>query len=519
MIHSWSRTWFIVTTGLMSLILIGLSYLSPQFLWGFAAVVPFAIIGVIDILQNRQALRRNYPVLANLRYFLESIRPEIRQYFVESDAEEIPFSRQMRSVVYQRAKGVLDTLPFGTRMNVNEIGFEWLAHSLHPVHTRAGADRVTIGSPQCELPYDASVFNVSAMSFGSLSQNAILALNTGAKLGGFYHNTGEGGLSPYHLKPGGDLCWQIGTGYFGCRTSKGEFDPEEFSRKARLPQVKLIEIKLSQGAKPAHGGILPAAKLTPEIAKIRGVPLGKDVISPPAHSAFHGPVGLMHFLGQLRKLSGGKPVGFKLCIGSKHEFRTIVRAMISTGIVPDFITVDGAEGGTGAAPVEFSNSVGMPLADGLNFVHQTLKGFRMREFIKLIAAGKIVTGFHVLQKMALGADVCDAARAMMFALGCIQALKCNSNDCPTGVATQDPRLVAGLDVNNKSQRVANYQRKTVESVLELLGAAGLSHPDELTPRHIYRRIDHGIIKTYAEIYPQRGEGELLLPKETLSALQ
>lgn len=506
--HYWSRQWFLISILILTLVVAILSRFSAHAFWGFAFIVPYTIIGLRDMLQKRQALRRNYPVLANLRYFLESIRPEIRQYFMEAEVDEYPFSRQMRSVIYQRAKGELDTLPFGTRLNVNEIGYEWVAHSIKPLKIKSDAARILVGSKQCLKPYDCSIFNVSAMSFGSLSKNAVMALNRGAKMGGFYHNTGEGGLSEYHLKNGGDLCWQIGTGYFGCRHPDGSFDENQFVEKANYDSVKLVEIKISQGAKPSHGGILPAAKLTKEIAMIRGVPLGKDVISPSAHSAFDSPVGLLNFVQRLRDLSGGKPVGFKLCIGSAQDFFDIVQAIVTTGITPDFITIDGAEGGTGAAPLEFSNYVGMPLNDALNFVHQTLIGLKLRDQIKLFTAGKIVTGFHLLQKMALGADACEAARAMMFALGCIQALKCNTNECPTGVATQNLNLVEGLDVIDKGRRVANYQRKTVESVMELLSSAGLNHPRDLTPRHLYRRVGPGIIKTYDEIYPRVQVGEL-----------
>lgn len=497
----WSRKVFIVVSLIFILLASGWTHYWPPARWSFLLVTAFILQGIRDSLQKKHALLKNFPVLAHLRYFLESIRTEVRQYFIESDSDEYPFSREMRSLVYQRAKGDLDTLAFGTRLDVNKVGYEWISHSLNPTHPKEEVSRVWIGKEQCQQPYHASLFNISAMSFGSLSNRAILALNQGAKIGNFYHNTGEGGLSPYHLKPGGDICWQIGTGYFGCRDEKGNFDEKLFQEKATLPQVKLIEVKLSQGAKPSHGGILPAAKLTPEIAAIRNVPLGQDVLSPPAHTAFNSPRGLLEFLAKLRGLSGGKPVGFKLCVGSKSEFFSICKAMLETKLYPDFITIDGAEGGTGAAPLEFSNNVGMPLNDGLSFVHNALIACGLRDRIKLNVAGKIVTGFHVITKLALGADLVDAARAMMFALGCIQALKCNTNKCPTGVATQDLVLVSGLDPEDKAHRVAGFQKRTVDSVLHLLGAAGLNSPDEVQPYHVYRRTAPSEIKQLIEIYP------------------
>jgi glutamate synthase domain-containing protein 2 len=481
----------------------------PPALWSLVVIVPLMLRGVADMLQTRQAVRRNFPLIGHFRYLLEQIRPEINQYFIESNSDGRPFSRNDRSVVYQRAKGELDTLPFGTQRDVYAAGYEWINHSLAPVHPDPSSSRVLVGGPACTQPYSASILNVSAMSYGSLSRNAVLALNAGAKAGGFAHNTGEGGLSPYHLEPGGDLIWQIGTGYFSCRTPEGRFSLDEFARRATLPNVKMIEVKLSQGAKPGHGGILPAAKLTPEIVEIRGVVPGQDVVSPPAHSAFTTPIGLLHFLQQLREGSGGKPVGFKLCVGKRHEFFGIVKAMLETGIVPDFITVDGAEGGTGAAPMEFSDSVGTPLNEGLSFVHKALVGAGVRDQIRLIASGKVNTGFQIATKVALGADLCNAARAMMFALGCIQALRCNTNHCPTGVATQDPELVRGLHVGDKATRVARFQRETVKSFLEVLGAAGLQHPGELKPWYVMRRVNSGDVRSYHDIYPPIESGALL----------
>lgn len=483
-------------------------------LWALAVIVPLIAVGTADLLQTRQAVRRNFPLVGRARYLLEVIRPEINQYFIESNSDGKPFSRNDRSVVYQRAKGELDTLPFGTQRDVYATGYEWINHSLAPVHPDPAVARVLVGGASCTQPYSASLFNVSGMSYGSLSKNAVLALNNGARIGGFAHNTGEGGLSPYHLEPGGDLFWQIGTGYFSCRTPDGRFSEEEFARRAVLPNVRMIEIKLSQGAKPGHGGILPAAKLTPEIVAIRGVEPGRDVISPPAHTAFSTPIGLLQFVDRLRRASGGKPVGFKLCVGKRHEFLGIVKAMLESGIVPDFITVDGGEGGTGAAPLEFSDSIGTPLNDGLSFVHNALVGANLRGRIRIIASGKINTGFQMATKVALGADMCNAARAMMFAIGCIQALRCNTNRCPTGVATQDPELVRGLHVGDKAERVARFHKETVRSFLEVLGAAGLASPGELKPWFVMKRINGSEVRSYHEIYPGVEPGELLAAQVT-----
>lgn len=484
---------------------------------GVIPLVYFAV-GIRDMTQSRHSILRNFPVLGHLRYFAESVRPELRQYFVESDHEQTPFSREMRSIIYQRSKAVLDTVPFGTRYDVYANGYEWIAQSLEPEHPTPETARVTIGAGRADKPYSASIFNISAMSYGSLSKNAILALNEGAKLGGFAHNTGEGGLSPYHLEPGGDIIWQVGTGYFGCRTEDGHFSDARFRENATREQVKMIEVKLSQGAKPGHGGILPGEKVTKEIADIRGVRVGQTVYSPPAHTAFKGPKGLLEFVTKLRELSGGKPVGFKLCVGHPIELYAIVKAMHETGLAPDFINVDGGEGGTGAAPPEFSNSVGMPLADGLTLVHNALIGAGLRDQVKIISAGKIATGFHVVRQLALGADLCNSARGMMFALGCIQALKCNSNKCPVGVATQDPKLVAGLVVPQKALRVASFHDKTVASVLELVGCAGLKTPDDLRPHHVFRRVSPTEVHSLEEIYPTINEGSLLdgtAPKKLL----
>jgi glutamate synthase domain-containing protein 2 len=508
------RTRIIAGLAGLTLLVGALGAVWTSVLWAYLVLLPLVAVAVADMTQTRHSVRRNFPLVGHGRYLLEMIRPEINQYFVESNHDGRPFSRNDRSVVYQRAKGELDTLPFGTQRDVYAVGYEWINHSLAPKAPDLSAQRVLVGGPDCTQPYSASILNVSAMSYGSLSKNAILALNAGARMGGFAHNTGEGGLSPYHLEPGGDLVWQIGTGYFSCRDRDGRFSLEEFARRATLPTVKMIEVKLSQGAKPGHGGILPAKKLTPEIIEIRGVEPGRDVISPPAHTAFTTPLGLVRFLKELRDASGGKPVGFKLCVGKRHEFFGIVKAMLVTGITPDFITVDGGEGGTGAAPIEFSDSVGTPLNDGLAFVHNALVGAGVRDRIRIIASGKVNTGFQIATKVALGADICNAARAMMFALGCIQALRCNSNACPTGVATQDPELVGGLHVGDKSHRVARYHTETVHSFFDVLGAAGLQRPSDLKPWYVMRRVSAHETMSYASIYPQVEPGSLAVTPAT-----
>lgn len=436
-------------------------------------------IGIHDSFQTKRAILRNFPVIGHFRYLLESISPEIQQYFIESNTDGRPFNRNLRSLAYRRSKSLNDTHPFGTQKDLNDEHYIALRHSIYAKSPITEDLRIAVGGPDCRQPYSASVFNISAMSFGSLSSNAISALNKGAKKGGFYHNTGEGGISAYHLE-GGDLCWQIGTGYFGCRNENGDFDPEKFKEKANLPQVKMIEIKLSQGAKPGHGGVLPGIKNTPEIASIRGILPGTTVLSPPAHSAFSDSDGLIKFVGKLRELSEGKPVGFKLCIGRTEEFIDICKAMVNQDIYPDFITIDGAEGGTGAAPLEFSDSVGLPLEPALIFVRTSLDRFKLRDKIRIIASGKALSAFSIIKFIALGADICNAARGFMFSLGCIQALRCNTNECPTGVATQNTGLVKGLVVTEKSERVYNFHKNTVHAVKELVGASGHSHTSELT---------------------------------------
>ncbi|MFT5289044.1 MAG: glutamate synthase domain-containing protein 2 [Planctomycetota bacterium] len=501
------KYFYLISTGLF-LAVLGFGWFWHPGLWLLVPLGLVFLLGVIDSLQSRQAVRRNFPVIGNFRYLLEMIRPEINQYFVESNTDGTPFNREQRSVAYQRAKRVRSTVPFGTQRDLYAIGNEWIDHSLSARHPGKERPRIHIGGSACTQPYEASLLNISAMSFGSLSGPAIEALNKGAKAGGFYHNTGEGSISPHHLK-GGDLVWQVGTGYFGCRSKDGGFDSGLFAENAARPEVKMIELKLSQGAKPGHGGILPASKITPEIASIRGVDLGHDVNSPPAHSSFSTPHGLCEFIGKLRELSGGKPVGFKLCVGEPVEFLSVVRAMHESGIRPDFITVDGAEGGTGAAPLEFANSIGWPLTEGLVFVHNALIGYAMREEIMVVASGKIVTAFDMAKHLAIGADLCNSARGMMFALGCIQARRCHSNDCPVGVATQDPGLVRGLVVENKADRVQGFQEGTVRALMELLGAAGIAHPDDLRPFHIRQRVSVSEVRSYEEMIEFLEPGDLL----------
>jgi glutamate synthase domain-containing protein 2 len=496
------NVFFLLSFMAVTVIVLVSIYVTPIW-WFFAIVTPIILVGIYDVTQTKHTILKNFPVIGHFRYMLEGIRPEIMQYFVETDTEGRPFDRIDRSLIYRRAKNVTDTTPFGTQEDIYKEGYEWINHSIyakshHDVHIDT---KVTVGGKDCKLPYDVSIYNISAMSYGSLSNNAIEALSGGAKIGDFAHNTGEGGVSPYHLNQGGDLIWQVGTGYFGCRADDGNFSPEKYKETVSHPNVKMIELKLSQGAKPGHGGILPAIKNTSEIAKIRGVEPHKAVMSPPYHKAFDDCDGLMKLIKQMRDLSGGKPVGFKLCIGKKEEFIEICEAMIKTGVKPDFIAVDGGEGGTGAAPVEFSNSVGMPFIDALAFVTDTLTKMGLREDIKVAGSGKIVSGFHILRALALGADFCYSARGMMMALGCIQALLCNTNTCPVGVATQNKNLIKGLDVNDKKVRVANFHKKTVDSFCELLLAAGITNKNELTRNHVNRRISRIRVLTYEDIYP------------------
>ena len=468
------------------------------------------LVGLHDILQRQHAILRNYPVIGHIRWMAELVRPEIRQYLIEADEDAAPFSRSQRSLVYQRAKGEAGERPFGTLLDTYRDGYEFVAHSMTPVKAADPASfRITIGNAQCAQPYSASVFNVSAMSFGSLSANAIRALNAGAKRGGFSHDTGEGSISPYHLEMGGDIVWEVASGYFGCRTDDGHFDPDRFAANAKLDQVKMIEIKLSQGAKPGHGGVLPAAKVTPEIARTRGVPMGQDCISPPRHSAFSTPLEMMTFITQLRTLSGGKPVGFKLCVGHPWEFMSIVKAMLETGVVVDFIVVDGGEGGTGAAPTEFSDHIGAPMREGLLFVHNTLVGAGLRDRIKLGVAGKIVSAFDIASVLAIGADWANAARGFMFAVGCVQSRTCNTNRCPTGVATQDQLRQGALVVPDKAERVYNFHRLTLRALADMLAAAGLDHPDQLEAHHLVRRVNTTEIRQFSQLHVFLKPGELL----------
>ena len=466
-------------------------------------------LGVWDLIQTRHSIRRNYPIMAHIRFLLELIRPEIRQYFLESDQERIPFSRAQRALVYQRSKDVVDSRPFGTQLDVYKDDYEWINHSTHPAHISEWDFRVRVGERNCSAPYDMSLFNISAMSFGSLSANAILALNKGAKIGGFAHDTGEGSLSKYHREHGGDLIWEIGSGYFGCRNEDGSFNAEKFFECARQSQVKMIELKISQGAKPGHGGMLPGAKVTPEIAEARGIPVGKDCLSPARHSAFSTPIEMMQFIGKLRDLSGGKPVGFKLCVGHPWEFFAMCKAMIKTGITPDFVVVDGAEGGTGAAPLEFSDHVGTPLQEGLLLVHNTLVGMNLRDVVKVGAGGKIISAFDVARTLALGADWCNSARGFMFSLGCLQAQACHTGHCPTGVTTQDKVRQRALVPEDKAQRVANFHRNTLETLAELTGAAGLTHPSRLGPQHVVRRISTTEVRLVSTLMTFIKPGELL----------
>jgi len=479
-------------------------------LWPLGLFGILTLAGLYDLLQRRSSLRRNYPVSSYVRFLLERFRPELRQYLIEGDKDKLPFSREDRAIVYQRAKEVLDKRPFGTQLDLYEPGYEWINHSLATEAIESHDFRVVVGGAHCTQPYSASVFNISAMSFGALSAHAILALNEGARRGGFYHDTGEGSISRWHRQNGGDLVWEIGSGYFGCRDAQGRFDLECFRNNARNAQVKMIEIKLSQGAKPGQGGILPGAKVSAEIAEARGVPMGVDCLSPSRHSAFDSPIGLLQFVATLRRESGGKPTGFKLAIGHPWEWFAIAKAMVATGITPDFIVVDGGEGGTGAAPLEFTDHVGVPLREALMLVHNTLVGLDLRETIRIGAAGKITTGFDLARVLALGADWGNAARGFMFALGCIQARKCHTDKCPTGVTTQNPRRQQALDVPDKSARVHHFHDGTLEALRELLAAAGLKHPEELGPEHIIRRVSAHKVRSLRALHAWVKPGELLL---------
>jgi len=493
----------------LTIVSLALVFASPWFWIAFLIFGFFTLVGIRDLRQKRHAILRNYPILGNLRWILESIRPEIRQYLLESDTDKEPFSRDDRSIVYQRSKGAEDKRPFGTREDVYAAGYSWMTHSVLAKHDLPWDCRVKIGNAACTQPYNASIFNISAMSFGALSANAISALNKGAKMGGFAHDTGEGGISRYHREGGGDLIYEIGSGYYGCRNDDGTFCAEKFAEQAKNPQVKMIEVKLSQGAKPGHGGMLPASKISSEIAEARGIPMDQDCLSPATHSKFSTPLEFVHFLQELRELSNGKPVGFKLCVGHRREFMCMVKAMLETGIVPDFIVVDGKEGGTGAAPLEFANHIGMPLVEGLTFVVNTLVGAGLREQVKIGAAGKLVTAFDMARAHALGADWVNSARGFMFAIGCVQAQACHTNHCPVGITTQDNLRQRALDVESKSKRVANFHRNTLKAVAEMIGAAGLSSPEELQPKHLMIRQKNGDTISGARIYLKMKPGALI----------
>lgn len=505
------RQYFVIASIAAIALSIAAFLYSPWFICIALVVFVLVGLGVYDMFQTSHTIRRLYPLLGRMRYWFEAVRPEIQQYFVEDDLSGRPIPREFRSLIYQRAKGARDTRPFGTIIDVNRAGYEWMNHSMVPTHLDDELPRVIFGGKDCKKPYSASPLNISAMSYGALSPNAIRALNKGAKKGNFAHNTGEGSISPHHLAGGADLIWQIGTGYFGCRDENGNFNPKTFSERASRDEVKMIEIKLSQGAKPGHGGLLPGAKVTEEVAAIRDVPVGVTVASPPGHSAFSSPEELIGFVAQLRELSGGKPVGFKFCLGNKHEFIGVCKAMINANTFPDFITIDGGEGGTGAAPTEMTNSIGTPLRDGLIYVHNTLLGMGIRHQMRIIASGKMFSAFHIIRAMALGADTVNAARSFMLSLGCIQARACNTDHCPTGIATTNPARAKGLVVSDKAERVANFHHETVKNLVELAGAAGLHSLEELKPHHIQRRVQGTEVKNYAELYPTISEGCLLDP--------
>lgn len=495
-------------TVVMNVVVVLLGCWQSFFLVGLVVTVPLLLLGIYDMRQKAHSLPRNFPILGRMRYLIEGVGPALHQYVVESNRDGAPFNRDLRSIVYQRSKNIEGKKAFGTELDVYSLEYLWLNHSMAP-KSESHAMRLDIGGPQCDKPYNASIFNISAMSFGSLSGNAIQALNSGAKKGDFFHTTGEGSISRYHKMHGGDLNWQIGSGYFGCRDSKGAFDPGAFAERAQDDQVKMIEIKISQGAKPGHGGILPGDKVTAEIAEARAIPVGVDCISPPSHSAFTTPLELMEFIARLRELSGGKPVGFKICVGHPWEFLGVCKAMLATEIYPDFIVVDGAEGGTGAAPLEFTDRIGAPLREGLLFVHNALVGIAVRDKISIGASGKIVTGIGIAEVMAMGADFANSARGFMFALGCIQAQMCHTNHCPVGVATQDPQLQKALVVADKAERVYHFHHNTIKALKEVIQAAGFDHPAQIEPRHIYQRLGPTDVKTYAEIYHFLKPGELL----------
>ena len=500
---------FLITSAIVVLLVIVAGWFWHDVWWALVVIIPVILIGLADMRQKENTIVRNFPVLGHFRYLFLNISPEIHQYFVESNTDGKPFNKNQRDFVNKRSENAFQTHPFGTELDIYEEKYIWAPHSIYPKALQEDADRVSFGNGHCSQPYSASILNISAMSFGSLSAAAVRALNKGAQMGNFFHNTGEGGLAPYHLEFNADVVWEIGSAYFGCRTDDGDFDPDTFREKARKEQIKMIEIKLSQGAKPGHGGVLPASKNTKEIAEIRGLKPHTKIVSPAYHKTFSDAPGLLQFVQQLRELSDGKPVGFKLCIGQQQEFTDICEAMLATGIKPDFITVDGGEGGTGAAPIEFSDSIGMPLEEALVFVTDTLRGYDLKKEIQVIASGKIITGFDIIKTIATGADACNSARGMMFALGCIQALKCDTNECPTGVTTQDPALTRGLVVSDKAERVKNFQKETVDAALELLAGMGMDDFSQLKRHHIRKRVEPHTIKSFEELYPSVEMGAYL----------
>lgn len=503
------RFFYIFSVVFFAAMAIGSIWWTPA--WYFLIFwLPYVAIGIYDCFFAHKLVLRTYPVIGHLRYLFEFIRPEIQQYFIATNQSGRPFNREQRELIYQRAEGKSDRIPFGTQQDIVDVGYESALHSLSPKKMQSDCQRVVIGGEQCKKPYSASRFNVSAMSFGALSDRAIRSLNRGAKIGNFYHNTGEGGLSKYHLQEGGDLVWQIASAYFGCRTKDGRFCDATFEKKVKAnPQIRMIEIKLSQGAKPGLGGLLPGSKVNAEIAEARDVAIGETCESPASHPEFDTPKGLLHFVQRLRDLSDGLPVGFKLCIGKRSEFMSICKAMLETGILPDFITVDGAEGGTGASPVEFTDNIGTPINEGLVFVNSCLNGVNLRDKIRIIASGKVVSGFDLITKFALGADACNSARGMLFSLGCIQARRCNTNTCPTGITTQDPARKIALNVDERAPMVASFHDKTIESMLDIGGAMGITHVDQLSPDMIMRRGANEISVSYSELYQCLQPGALL----------
>jgi glutamate synthase domain-containing protein 2 len=466
-------------------------------------------LGAFDLLQRRHSILRNYPILGHARFLLEKVRPEFQQYFIERNYDGRPYDRDTRTAIYERAKGIEDEQAFGTERNVTDPGYEWLLQSISSFDPPKEPPRVSIGGPDCSRPYEMALLNVSAMSFGALSGAALTALNRGAARGGFAHDTGEGGLTEYHLH-GGDIVWELGTGYFGARTKDGGFDREQFRDKASHDAVKCVSLKLSQGAKPGIGGVLPGAKVTKEIAEARSVPQSQTCVSPPGHSVFSTPRELVRFIAEMRELAGGKPAGFKLCVGLRHELLAICKAIAEEETAPDFIIVDGSEGGTGAAPSEYEDHMGTPLTEGLMTLHNALVGCGLRDRIRICASGKVATGSDIVKRLAQGADYTNAARAMMMAVGCIQSQRCNTNLCPVGVATQDPKRSRALDIPDKTERVYRYQKATVAEAGRLIASMGLESPSQVGPHHLVRRVDAVTSHSYADLYEWLSPHELLV---------